>query len=85
MTFLSASAKQPCGKYTVHIVDRVGTGDAFSAGFLHGYLSEMKAEDALNFGISASAVKHTVPRDFNCICEQEVLALMGSSSGKIGR
>ena len=72
-------------EFAVHIVDRVGTGDAFAAGFLHGYLSEMKAEDALSFGIAASAVKHTVPGDFNCICEQEVLDLLGSSSGRIDR
>ena len=72
-------------EYTVHIVDRVGTGDAFAAGFLHGYLSEMKEEDALNFGIAASAVKHTIPGDFNCICEQEILALIGSSSARINR
>ena len=72
-------------EYTVHIVDRVGTGDAFVAGFLHGYLSEMKTEDALNFGIAASAIKHTVPGDFNCICKQDVLTLMESNGGRIDR
>ena len=72
-------------EYTVHIVDRVGTGDAFAAGFLHGYLSEMKAEDALNFGIAASAVKHTVPGDFNCVGEHEVLELTKSNGGRINR
>lgn len=72
-------------KYYVHIVDRVGTGDAFAAGFLHGYLSEMTPKDALNFGIAASAIKHTIPGDFNCISEDEVLSLMNSSSGRIDR
>lgn len=72
-------------EYTVHIVDRVGTGDAFAAGFLHGYLAGMKPEAALNFGIAASSIKHTVPGDFNCIREQEVLSLMESDSGRIDR
>lgn len=73
-------------KYNLHIVDRVGGGDAFAAGFLHGILSGMDAAPALEFAIAAAAIKHTIPGDFNYIREQEVLTLMHSEgSGRVVR
>lgn len=47
--------------YDLHIVDRVGGGDAFAAGVLHGILAEMGNEKALEFGLAAAAIKHTIP------------------------
>lgn len=72
--------------YPLHIVDRVGGGDSFAAGFLHGYLSKMSIPDALEFAIAASAIKHTMPGDINYTTEKEVLALMNSDgSGRVQR
>ncbi|MBP6012710.1 MAG: sugar kinase [Alphaproteobacteria bacterium] len=46
------------------IVDRVGTGDAFAAGVLHGLLSGMGDAEALSFGHAAACLKHSIPGDF---------------------
>ena len=72
--------------YQLHIVDRVGSGDAFASGFLHGYLKHMTPSDALEFGIAASALKHTISGDINYISEQEVLQLIANhGSGRVQR
>ena len=72
--------------YNLHIVDRVGGGDSFASGVLHGILSDMGAEKALEFGLAAAAIKHTIPGDLNFISENEVLALMDSDgAGRVQR
>lgn len=58
------------------IVDRIGAGDAFAAGVLHGLASGWSDLDALRFGHAAGCLKHTVPGDFNLCDEGEVLALV---------
>lgn len=73
-------------EYHLHIVDRVGGGDAFAAGFLHGILSGREMESALEFAVAAAAIKHTIPGDFNYLKESEVKALMDSDgSGRVQR
>lgn len=68
------------------IVDRVGAGDSFSAGLLHGLLSFQDKQKALEFAVAASALKHTIPGDFNQVSEEEVLNLMnGDGSGRVSR
>ena len=69
------------------IVDRVGAGDSFSAGLIHGLLSyKGDLQKALEFGVAASALKHTIPGDFNQVSEEEVLNLMnGDASGRVSR
>ena len=68
------------------MVDRVGSGDSFSAGLLHGLLNFNDTQKALEFAVAASALKHTIPGDFNRVSEQEVLNLMnGDSSGRVAR
>ena len=49
--------------YMLHIVDRVGGGDSFASGFLHGILSNMGSRKSLEFGLAAAAIKHTIPGD----------------------
>lgn len=72
--------------YNLHIVDRIGGGDSFAAGCLHGLLTQMGAEKALEFGLAAAAIKHTIPGDLNFISEAEVLSLMDSDgAGRIQR
>ncbi len=73
-------------EYPLHIVDRVGGGDAFVAGILHGYLSKMAPVDALEFGTAAAAIKHTIPGDINYVSEAEVFQLIESKgSGRVQR
>ena len=73
-------------KYNLHIVDRVGGGDAFAAGFLHGILRGYTMENSLDFGIVAAALKHTIPGDLNITTVEEVLTLLeGDGTGKVER
>lgn len=68
------------------IVDRVGSGDSFSAGLIHGLLTFKDNQKALEFATACSALKHTIPGDFNQVSESEVLNLMnGDGSGRIAR
>lgn len=73
-------------KYDVRIVDRVGGGDSFSAGLIYGLLSEMSPADALEYAVAASALKHTIPGDFNHVTTDEVYRLIkGDTSGRVQR
>ncbi len=74
-------------KYEIKdIVDRIGGGDSFSAGLIHGLDKFKDDEKALNFAIAASCLKHSIPGDFNRVKESEVLNLMeGDASGRVQR
>lgn len=68
------------------IVDRVGSGDSFAAGLIHGLISQKDKQKALDFAIAASALKHTIPGDFNQVNEEEVWNLAnGNQSGRVSR
>lgn len=68
------------------IVDRVGGGDSFSGGIIHGLLTKPTQGEALEFAVAASALKHTVNGDFNLVSEAEVEALAGGDgSGRVQR
>jgi len=68
-----------------HIIDRVGTGDAFAAGLIYGLL-HYDDKKALDFASAACALKHTVPGDVNLVSLENVLSLMeGDTSGAIRR
>ncbi len=68
------------------IVDRVGGGDSFSAGVIHGLLTKPTQAEALEFAVAASALKHTIPGDFNLVSKDEVEALaQGDASGRVQR
>ena len=68
------------------IVDRVGGGDSFAAGVICGLLDERSMQEALEFGVAASALKHTIPGDFNYVTRSEVENLMGGDgSGRVQR
>ncbi|MFZ5808267.1 MAG: PfkB family carbohydrate kinase [Chloroflexota bacterium] len=69
-----------------NIVDRVGTGDAFAAGLIYGFLTGMEKQTALDFAISASCLKHSISGDFNLISLEEVRDLMeGNETGRVQR
>ena len=68
------------------IVDRVGGGDSFSAGIIHGLVNGMSQADALEFAVAASALKHTIPGDVNMVSIQEVESLVaGNTNGRVQR
>ena len=68
------------------IVDRVGGGDSFSGGIIHGLLTKPTQAQALEFAVAASALKHTINGDFNLVSIEEVEALAGGDgSGRVQR
>lgn len=69
------------------IVDRVGSGDSFSAGLIYGLLIFGQDYDkSLRFAIASSCLKHSIPGDFNAVSINEIEHLMeGDSSGRIAR
>lgn len=68
------------------IVDRVGGGDAFSAGFIQGMLQGMHVKDTLAFATAAGALKQTIPGDQNLTSTEEIEVLLeGDASGKVQR
>lgn len=68
------------------IVDRVGGGDSFAGGTICGFLDGKNFKDALEFGVAASALKHTIPGDFNLVSRKDVENLAGGDgSGRVQR
>jgi 2-dehydro-3-deoxygluconokinase len=73
-------------QYEVRIVDRVGSGDSFASGFIYGLVTGMKMSDAAEFGVAASALKHTIPGDINHATLSDVTGLVGGDgSGRVQR
>jgi len=73
-------------KYNVRIVDRVGGGDSFAGGVICGLLDGKNFKEALEFGVAASALKHTIPGDFNLVSRADVENLVGGDgSGRVQR
>ena len=73
-------------QYDVRLVDRVGGGDSFAAGLIYGLLTKSDAREALEFAVAASALKQTIPGDFNLVSALEVETLAGGSgSGRVER
>ncbi len=73
-------------KYKIHIVDRVGGGDAFAGGLIYSLINEREIKQALEFAVAASCLKHTIPGDFNMGGIDEVRALQtGDISGRVQR
>jgi 2-dehydro-3-deoxygluconokinase len=69
-----------------HIVDRVGSGDAFMAGLIYGWLNQKKDADTLAFATAACALKHSTEGDVNLATVAEVEALVrGENVGKLLR
>jgi 2-dehydro-3-deoxygluconokinase len=73
-------------KYDMHITDRVGGGDSFGGGLIYGLTSKMSNQDALEFAVAASCLKHTIEGDFNLVSVEEVTTLaQGDASGRVQR
>ncbi len=74
-------------KYEItDIVDRVGGGDSFAGGLIYGMLTYQDRQDALEFAVAASALKHTISGDLNRVTVAEVEKLKGGdASGRVQR
>jgi 2-dehydro-3-deoxygluconokinase len=73
-------------RYVVRLVDRIGGGDSFAAGLIFGMVSGRSHDAALRFAVAASALKQTIPGDFNRVSLAEVDALAGGdASGRVQR
>jgi 2-dehydro-3-deoxygluconokinase len=68
------------------IVDRVGSGDSFAAGLIYGLTNLPTPQEALEFAVAASCLKHSIPGDLPLLSVAEVKALAGGSgSGRVQR
>jgi 2-dehydro-3-deoxygluconokinase len=79
---LSAALMTRSGMHTTReyalnpVIDRIGSGDAFAAGILHGFQKELGFQLSLDFGLAAACLKHSIAGDFNLCSEENVLHLM---------
>ena len=72
--------------YRVHIVDRVGGGDSFGAGLIYALREKMPPQEAIDFAVAASALKHSIEGDFNRASVAEIRKLAaGDGSGRVQR
>ena len=73
-------------KYTMHIVDRVGGGDSFGGGLIYALLMDYAPQEAVDFAVAASCLKHSIEGDYNLITRQEAAHLAaGDASGRVQR
>ena len=72
--------------YHLHIVDRIGGGDSFGGGLIYALLNGYDTQNAVEFAVAASALKHSVEGDYNMVTVDEVKKLMGGDgSGRVQR
>ena len=73
-------------KYTMHIVDRVGGGDSFGGGLIYALLMDYAPQEAVDFAVAASCLKHSIEGDYTLITRQEAAHLAaGDASGRVQR
>jgi 2-dehydro-3-deoxygluconokinase len=73
-------------RYDVRLVDRIGGGDSFAGGLIYGLVTGRGPQDALKFAVASSALKQTIPADFNRVTVAEVDRLVGGdASGRVQR
>lgn len=72
--------------YEMMIVDRVGSGDAFTAGLIYGLLTGLTPQQTVEFAVATACLKHSIPGDFNLVSVKEVEQLVaGDASGRVRR
>ena len=73
-------------EYKIHIVDRVGGGDSFGGGLIYALRNGKDTQQAIEFAVAASALKHSIEGDFNRVGVSEVEKLAGGDgSGRVQR
>ena len=88
---LSAALLSRTGMHTTRtysltrIIDRIGSGDAFAAGVLHGLMTGLETQAALDFGLAAACLKHSIAGDFNLVGVADVHALLRNAGFAVRR
>ncbi len=72
-------------RYEVEVVDRIGAGDAFSAGLIVSRLEDRGWDDAVRFATATSALKHSIPGDFCLVTRSDVDQLLRGASLRVSR
>ena len=73
-------------KYALRIVDRVGGGDSFGGGLIYAMSNSYDPQQAIEFAVAASALKHSIEGDYNMVSVKEVQTLAGGdASGRVQR
>ncbi len=67
------------------IVDRIGAGDAFAAGVLHGLIRSFDPQKAIDFAAAAACLKHSIPGDFNLASAADVELLLSEQRTDVRR
>ncbi|MGH9199948.1 MAG: PfkB family carbohydrate kinase [Vicinamibacterales bacterium] len=81
-----ANAFHRSQRYDVRLVDRIGGGDSFAGGLIYGLVTGRSPADSLRFAVAASALKQSIPGDFNRVTVDEVDRLAGGdASGRVQR
>ena len=72
--------------YHMHIVDRVGGGDSFGGALIYALLKDYAPQEAINYAVAASCLKHSIEQDFNLISDAEAASLAaGNTTGRVQR
>ncbi len=71
--------------YNPSVTDRVGSGDAFSAGLIYSMIHKYNADEAISFAAASNAIKHTVLRDFNLSDVSEIRNIMCAGRADVRR
>lgn len=72
-------------KESIQVLDRVGTGDAFTAGIILGYLQEKSPQEVVDLGMASFQFKHTIEGDVNVISQSDIDLLLKKGSREIKR
>jgi 2-dehydro-3-deoxygluconokinase len=72
-------------RYEVEVVDRIGAGDAFSAGLIVSRLENRNWDESVRFATATSALKHSIPGDFCLVTRDEVEQLLRGASLRVSR
>lgn len=72
-------------EYSIDILERIGGGDAFVAGILHGILMKKNDAEIAEFGMASGAVKHTVYGDYNQFTAEEIETFLSTGNGEVSR
>ena len=72
-------------KESIQVLDRVGTGDAFTAGIIFGYLQEKTPQEIVDLGMASFQFKHTIEGDVNIISQSDIDLLLKKGSREIKR
>jgi 2-dehydro-3-deoxygluconokinase len=85
VTLTRTGAARTSARAISGIVDRIGGGDAFAAGLLHGLASGMSEQHMLDFGVAAAVLKHTIRGDFNLATVADIDFFLSNSGSDVRR